>query len=56
MSLFIDSGVGLALSMVRFTFSTEWQKQAYGYKTNNVRRCGIYWTDESIVYMFTGIC
>ena len=49
MCSFIDSGVDLALSMVRFTLSTEWQKQAYGHKTNIVGAIYI----EQINQLFT---
>ena len=33
---FIDSGVGLVLSMVRLSSSIEHQKQVYNYKASNV--------------------
>ena len=46
MSSFIDSEVGIVLSMIRFTPSIEQQKQVYDCNANNV---GMVYNEQTIL-------
>jgi len=50
MSLLIDSGVGLVLSMVCFSPSIQQRKQVYNWKANNMGVVYNEWTNRSCVY------
>ena len=53
MSLFIDSGVGLVVSMVPFSSSIQQQKQVHNCKANDV---GVVYNEKTNRLHVTGAC